>query len=199
MKSVQIALAAGVSALALASAANAVTTITLNEGTGWHYGENHAKNSTKMFNYDGAGSSSQFTLKAVVTTGLADLSFVDGFVPGDVYSISIQGFSGKTQFLDSTYYDPINHLYAGPFGSTFGPDWLSGSYGHFQSQLGNGTYTITVKDLCGSRGNPACPGFPAGWGIRLDAVPEVSTWAFMLAGVFGMGAILRRRQAIATA
>lgn len=199
MQTIQIALAAGVSALALASTANAVTTISLHEGTGWHYGENHTSNNTSMYNYDGTGSTTQFTLKAVVTDPVADLSFVDGFIAGDVYSISIQGLGSKTQFLDSTNYDSIPDLTGGPFGTTFAPDWLSGSYAHFQAQLTTGTYTITVKDLCGTRGNPSCPGFPAGWGIRLDAVPEASTWVLMLAGVFGMGAALRRRQAIAAA
>ena len=198
MKSISTALAIGVSALAMAGAANAVTTVTLGEGTGWHYGESHAANSTKMYNYD-AVNGSQFTLKAVVTNALDDLSFVDGYTPGDVYSIAITSgggsFTAKTQFLDDTYFSPIPNLNAGPFGTTFGPDWLSSSYGHFQAQLTPGTYTITIKDLCGSRGNPACPGFPAGWGVRLDsAVPELPTWMFMIVGVFGLGAALRTRQ-----
>ena len=185
MKSISTALAIGLSALALAGAANAVTTVTLGEGTGWHYGESHAANSTKMYNYDGVNGS-QFTLKAVVTNALDDLSFVDGYTPGDVYSVSIKSaggtFTAKTQFLDDTYF-------------SFGPDWLSSSYGHFQAQLTPGTYTIPIKDLCGSRGNPACPGFPAGWGVRLDsAVPELPTWMFMIVGVFGLGAALRTRQ-----
>src|SRR5579875_1348853 len=145
MKSISTALAIGVSALALAGAANAVTTVTLGEGTGWHYGESHAANSPKMYNYD-AVNGSQFTLKAVVTNALDDLSFVDGYTPGDVYSIAITSgggsFTAKTQFLDDTYFSPIPNLNAGPFGTTFGPDWLSSSYGHFQAQLTPGTYTI---------------------------------------------------------
>ncbi len=119
-----------------------------------------------------------------------------------MYSIAIKSggatFTAKTQFLDDTFYSPIPNLTAGPFGSTFGPDWLSSSYGHFQAQLTPGTYTITIKDLCGSRGNPACPGFPAGWGIRLNsAVPELPTWMFMIVGVFSLGAALRTRKSVA--
>ncbi len=200
VKTVYLALATGVSALALASAANAVEHLTLTEGSGWHYGESHSAASTSMFNYD-AIDGNQFTLTAVIT-GEDDLSFVDGFVPGDVYSISIKSVGSvtyKTQFLGPSFFDPIPNLYGGPFGSTFGPAWLDSSYGHLQAQLSPGTYTITVQDLCGSHGNPACPGFPAGWGIRLDAVPELSTWALMLVGTTGLGAALRRRRQVAAA
>ena len=196
MAKLNILLAAGVSAVLAASGAHATTDF-LVEGTGWHYGESHAQNSASMYNFDGSGG--VFTLQTVITT-TEDLSFVDGYVPGDKYSLKIAISSGSatynTQFLDGTNFDPISNLYAGPYGSTFGPDWLSATYGHAQVQLSPGTYTITVKDLCSSS---ACGGYPAGWGIRLDAVPEASTWALMLLGVGGLGGALRSRRKAAIA
>ena len=121
-----------------------------------------------MFAFDGVGG--LFSLKAVITH-LTDLSFVDGYIPGDKYSITLALGGGSatyaTQFLGPGDFDPINHLNAGPFGTTFGPDWLNTAYGHTQIQLTPGTYFITVKDVCAHVCSTAL--LPAGWGIRLNS------------------------------
>lgn len=190
MKSFHTALAIGVSAVALASAAHAtVDLVTLTEGTGWHYGQSNALNSPHMFYWDIADGN-EFKLTVKVTSPAADLSFVDGYVPGDVYLESIKSVGGtvtyKSQFLGAGNFDTIPHLYAGPFGSTFGPAWLSSSYGHIQANLTAGTYTVLIKETGGIA--------PAGWGIRLDAVPEPETWALMLVGFGALGAAVRGRR-----
>ena len=110
MTKLNIFLAAGISAVAATSVAHATTDF-LTEGSGWHYGESHAQNSTAMYNFDGSGG--VFTLKAVVTRE-DDLSFVDGFIPGDKYAIKITLGSGSatynTQFLDASNYDSFSNL-----------------------------------------------------------------------------------------
>ena len=175
-----------------ASLAHAVTVVTLNEGTGWHYGESHAPTNGKMFNYDGGGV--QFNLKVNVTSPGADFSFVDAYLTGDKYKITISGVgTSATQFLDNTNYDSFNGLNSGPYGGTFGPAWLNSAYGHYQITLLTGVYTVTVNDL-----NKNLNSYPAGWGVRLDAVPEPASWAMMLVGVGGLGGMLRsRRKAVA--
>ena len=155
-----------------------------------------------MFNYD-AIDGNQFTLTAVIT-GDDDLSFVDGYLFPETSIPSRSSRSAsvtyKTQFLGPTFFDPINEPER--VVRSVRPSARLGSIAPtvtFKPSCRQGTYTITVQDLCGSHGNPACPGFPAGWGIRLDAVPELSTWALMLVGTTGLGAALRRRRQVAAA
>ena len=77
---------------------------------------------------------------------------------------------------------------AGP-PDNFAADWLNNDYSHFQFELTSGTYFLTVQDINKNEG------FPAGFGVRLDGVPEASTWAMLGIGFAGIGLVgLSRRR-----
>ena len=81
-------------------------------------------------------------------------------------------------------------------------DTGNGDFSQYETAYGaylDGKYTdlATADDriyLISDEGDPAHQTFAIGWP---NAVPEPTTWALMLTGFFGVGGMLRRRQAAA--
>jgi len=108
------------------------------------------------------------------------------------------GFSGNTQFGDnytvtmSTLFDAGNGQYTGSLLRTvtytgFGAD--SDNFYDVGYDL-SGTFSVTHRyDISTARGGSTSPS------IVLGAVPEPATWALMIMGFGGAGAMLRRRRA----
>ena len=97
-------------------------------------------------------------------------------------SIKCALFSGSKCFNNNT----------GPSASLFASDWKDLSFSHLQLTFGSGTYSLVVKDIKDA-------GLPAGFGVRVDAVPEASTWAMLVAGFAGLafaGSRVRRTQVV---
>jgi hypothetical protein len=132
------------------------------------------------------------TIKFVVPAGdSATFSFTDGFIPGDVYKITLSPLSFKSLFTSfPTTFDNNAGPAAGP-PDNFAADWLNNDFSHFQFGLTAGAYSITVQDTIMNEG------FPAGFGVRVDGVPEASTWAMLGAGfaAIGLVGLSRRRRA----
>jgi hypothetical protein len=164
-------------ALALAAPSYATALIV---NTGWQYDQVDAVNA--------ASENSPITF--TVPTGATDLfSLSDGFKPGDIYTVTIDGVISSISTF-TTYSTPfVNNL--GPAAGDFAADWLNNSFSHLQLQFGAGTYSLVVK------GNGA-GGLPAGVGERLDngalAIPEPATWLTMLLGFGGLGLAMRDRR-----
>ena len=170
-----------VAAAAVLMACGAAQATVVTENTGWQYGQDNAANTAQTV---------PLSLD-VTSAGGATLSVTDGFNPGDIYNVTLTegSFSEslKTQFASfTTSFD--NNL--GPAAVYFASEWLDNTFSHQQLTLGVGTYTLTVKDLS------TAYGYPAGFGFRLDAVPEPATWAMSLMGLLGIGAVLRTRRAL---
>jgi hypothetical protein len=171
-------LAAAVFSAAISVSSSAFATLTLPFDGGWYYDQvTSAKDLA--------------SIKLVIPAGDSGLfSFTDGFIPGDVYRITFDGLSIKTQFaLFPTPFDNNKGPAAGS-PDDFAADWLDISFSHQQLEFAAGTYTITVQDIQNK-------GFPAGFGVRLDAVPEASTWAMLGVGfaAIGLVGVSRRRKA----
>jgi len=167
-----------VAGLSLASTAHAATNITPQLDLGWYYGQVNAINQPQV------GAPYDLTVAA----GTEDtFSLTDGFIPGDTYAV-ITKIGGVTITGTSTF-----TTYATPFVNNLGPaayfsaDWTNNSYAHYQDLLSAGSYMITIKDTS------SCCGYPAGFGYRVDAVPEPATWAMMLAGFAALGFASFRR------
>ncbi len=171
--------AAALAAVLGAASANAET---ITAGSGWQYDE-----ATKL-NYASSESPWSFT----VPTGKEYIfSLTDGFLAGDDYTVTINGFitAPTTYTLYPTTFD--NNT--GPSASLFASDWKDISFSHLQLTFGSGSYSLVVKDIKDA-------GLPAGFGVRVDAVPEASTWAMLIAGFAGLavaGSRVRRTQAVA--
>jgi len=189
----------------LTSVASA-STIVLNEGTGWQYGQiANIPNAKKPGTFlqvlqDVSGSTVTAISADVDNPGGATFSLTDGFVAGDTYSIKIgtqTSLTGKPGI--NNYLPDLFNNNSGPYASFFAADWSSSSFAHLQVQLSMGDYTITVKDLSTNKDGSLKFGAPAGFGFRLDAVPEPASWAMMLVGLGGLGGALRARRKSVTA
>ena len=166
-----------VAALALAAQSQATVLIV---NTGWQYDQVDVANA--------ASENSPITF--TVPTGATDLfSLSDGFKPGDVYTVTIDGVISSISTF-TTYSTPFVNNF-GPAAADFAADWLNKSFSHLQLSFGAGTYSLVV------RGNGA-GGLPAGVGERLDpgslAIPEPATWLTMLLGFGGLGLAMRNRR-----
>jgi|GEM_PF-3367183 len=174
--SFKLSVIAGVVAAAAAGAASATVYLA---GGGWQYGQDNLVNAAQV---------TPITLD-VTNAGGDTFSFTDGFIAGDIYTITTgSGPFHVTNIATFTGYPSTFNNNLGPYQATFAADWLNNAYSHFQEYLDPGIYTITVKDT-----SPKA--LPAGFGFRLDAVPEPATWGLMLLGVGAIGANLRRRTA----
>src|ERR1700722_687812 len=130
--------------------------------TGWQYDQVNKANAASI----------NSPLTFPVAAGTTDLfSLSDGFKPGDVYTVTVDGAisSISTFTLYSTPF--VNNF--GPAAADFAADWLNKSFSHLQLEFGPGAYSLVVK------GNGA-GGLPAGVGERLDTgtlgIPEPATW-----------------------
>lgn len=203
MTKFKILLLGAVAAAGLASSANAATFLNLTVNTGWQYGQlaqvttvnpTTHKSTTSIVLQD----SSAVTVSAIKFTIVGNpenFSLTDGYLKGDKYAVTFK--SGPATISSSTVFGPnpyqpdqfVNNF--GPFKTPFANDWSQSGFGHLQVTLGAGTWTATVKDLTPH-------GYPAGFGFRLDTVPEPASWALMLVGVGGLGGMIRsRRKAVA--
>jgi hypothetical protein len=170
-------LAAALLAVGISVASPAFAGTVLLPDTGWQYDQ--------VDNARAASQNSVITLTVPAgDTGFFSLS--DGFIPGDVYKVTVNGIvSVPTTFT----------LYPTPFINNFGPaagffaaDWLNTAFGHLQLSFAPGTYSLVVH-------NTHSEGFPAGVGERFDiAIPEASTWA-MARPRFRRDRLCRREQA----
>ena len=163
------------SAVAAAFLALPASASVLVENTGWQDDILSAANSTT--------DNSPWTFTIADT---ATFSVVDCCVVGDVYKL----YDGATLLKTSTFYAGSGVQASGGYGSF----WTSPAYSKLAFAVGPGSYSFTIV-------GDGVGGIPAGLGVRLDsgAVPEASTWAMMLMGFGGLGAMLRRtrRQAVA--
>lgn len=166
-----------VAALSLAAPSQA-TALLVN--TGWQYDQIDAPNA----------ASDNSPLTFTVAKGETDLfSLSDGFKPGDLYTVTIDGVISSISTFTSYSTPFVNNF--GPAAGDFAADWLNNSFSHLQLAFGAGTYSLVVK------GNGS-GGFPAGVGERLDngalAIPEPATWLTMLLGFGGLGLAMRDRR-----
>ncbi|MGH7025193.1 MAG: PEPxxWA-CTERM sorting domain-containing protein [Caulobacteraceae bacterium] len=173
-----------VAVLAMAAlAASAQADTTLVAGTGW------IDDSVSAANTPSDNSTVTFT----VPSGQTDIfSLSDGFVTGDVYSVTVDG----TTTYDSTFTVYPTNFPTGLGDTYYDGAWTNSDYSHLQVDFGAGTYDLVIEDTS----DPGF-GYPAGLGYRLDAVavPEPAAWALMFAGLGMAGYGLRRRQRLAGA
>jgi len=159
--------AAALSAFALPAAAAAIVA-----DTGWSEDELQAANAATL------SSPWTFTL-----TGPGVFRVTDAYIPGDSYWL----YDGATLLATSAFVAKSS-LDASFFDSA----WTDAAYSKLEYALGAGSYSLTIK-------GDGVAGLPAGLGVRLDtltsAVPEPTTWAFMIVG-FGLlgGAVRASRQ-----
>jgi len=188
-KSALLALATVSAFAAVPTASNAA--VLLLQNTGWQYGQVSAKNQPQ----DNA------PIYFTITESQGGVfSFTDGFAAGDTFKITQYGNTTATPPKTGTYLSTFATYYltsdgtpsGTPFVNNFGPaayfssDWTSNNFSHFQALLGAGSYSVVVTDT-------ANVGYPAGFGFRLDVVPEPATWMMMLFGFGIAGFALRRR------
>jgi hypothetical protein len=138
-------------------------------GSGWQYDQADALNSPSE------GSPWTFT---VPTGDSYTFSLTDGYIAGDIYSVTINGLVTATSTFTQYATTFVNDL--GP-AAYFASNWTDSAFSHLQLTFSAGTYSLVIKDIQDE-------GLPAGFGVRLDsAVPEASTWAMLLAGFAGLG------------
>jgi hypothetical protein len=109
------------------------------------------------------------------------LSIVDGFIPGDTYTIS-----GDLSGITSFYAGSLTDVQAS---GTYGAAWTDDSYSKLALWIAPGTYSFSIT-------GDGAGGTPAGLGVRLDAaaMPEPASWALMVGGLGAIGAVMRRRR-----
>ncbi len=163
MKSLMI----GALATALGAAGANAEAITV--GSGWQFDQASKINT--------ASENSPWTF-TVPTGDTYTFSLTDALIVGDVYTVTIDGFVTVTSTF--TLYPTTFDNDTGPGAATFAPAWLSDSYSHLQLTFTSGAYSLVVKDIKDA-------GLPAGFGVRVDGIPEASTWAMLLAGFAGLG------------
>lgn len=173
-------LMAGTAIAASMAAAQARATL-LVVGTGWQYDQADTANTATI------QSPWTFTVPSGKTYYF---SLSDGFVAGDVYSIKINGSITLNSVFADFETNFVNNL--GPAAVYFATPWTLSNYSHLQLQFDPGIYSIVIKEIHNK-------GLPAGVGVRLDAVPEPSTWAMMGLGFLGLAfAGYRGRRAVNT-
>ena len=111
----------------------------------------------------------------------AILSIVDGFIPGDIYTLS-GDLSGVTTF----YVGSASEVQAT---GSYGSYWTDGAYSKIALWIAPGSYSFSIT------GNGA-GGTPSGLAVRLDAaaVPEPASWLMMAGALGGVGIAMRRRR-----
>jgi hypothetical protein len=177
-------LLAATAAMATLAVASPSLALALVVGTGWQSDEIDAAHMPSL------GSPITFTVGA----GKEDLfSFTDCCIPGDSYTVMVNG---------ATAFSTFHTLYPTPFddslgdGADFAGPWTDTAFAHLQLGFAPGSYSLTVE-------GDGIEGLPAGFGVRLDpgvgvgtqsGTPEPATWAAMLLGFGGIGAALRKRR-----
>ncbi|HEX4181692.1 MAG TPA: PEP-CTERM sorting domain-containing protein [Caulobacteraceae bacterium] len=176
LKKLLVGAVAGAAALAMAAQSSATALLV---GTGWQYDQ---VNSTTT-------PSENSPLTFTVPTGATYVfSLSDGFIPGDIYTVTA---SGMTVFSTFTLYPTTFNNNLGPAAGDFAADWLDASFSHLQLMFAPGTYSLSIGGNCGG-------GCPAGVGERLDnAIPEPAAWLAMVLGFGGIGVAMRRRRKLA--
>lgn len=184
LKALLVGAVAGAATLAMAAQSSATALLV---GTGWQYDQVDSKTTP----------SESSPLTFTVPTGQQyTFSLSDGFIPGDVYTVTSMGMTVTSTFtLYPTTF--VNNL--GPAAGDFASAWLDPTFSHLQLLFAPGTYSLTIGGNCGA-------GCPAGVGERLDSlssvkgntIPEPATWLAMLVGFGGIGMAMRhrRRQAL---
>lgn len=134
------------------------------------------------------GTLTIFVTSTDLTAPVGNLDWTSGFTANFVS----QGWS----VTESTYYDPSNGKFGGTLLSseTFGPGDPLGRHDHSLANPGPGPYSVTEEYVITAGGAGSALST-----ISLQAVPEPATWGLMLIGVGGLGAVLRRRNALARA
>ncbi len=112
-------------------------------------------------------------------------------------------YSGGVFQFDFAAGDEFSGTYSGFFSPTAVPNVLNSTVNYIVTS-GTGRFlgaTGTVQGVGTLDRNPATPinNLTLSGVLNLPAVPEPSTWALMLFGFTGLGAMLRRRRATATA
>ena len=129
------------------------------------------------------------------TTGSFSFALTDGFLYGDNYTVALSDYGNLigtwTTIPGLTATPFVNNL--GPYAAEFAPAWNDPGYSKIALESGAGQWSVSVTGDCGSG---VCP---AGFGYRVDAVPEPATWAMLLVGFGAMGVAIRSRRKVATA
>ena len=176
MRKIVTGLLAAAALTAVASGpARADVDVALTDGASW---------TTFFFADDGSafqdldGNTLDFTF---TLTSAALLRVTDGYDDGDQFSVTINGVTSATSpgVFDGTY---IGTAWNQPFS-----DPATGAlFSHATYDLGPGTYVVTGIVT-------QSPFFSGAGAIQLGGVvPEPATWAMMLVGFGGLGAVLRR-------
>lgn len=147
-------------------------------GSGWQIDEVDTNSTSSL------GSPLTFT----AASGAYAFSLVDGFIPGDVYTIVLNGSETFTSTFGLTATPFDNSL--GPAAGVFAPAWTDTSYSRFELWFGPGSYSFVVTDDSNIE-------YPAHFGYRLDALPtpEPITLSLFGAGLAGAVAMRRRKEA----
>jgi hypothetical protein len=173
--------AAALAVLVAAPAAKAATIIvpvTLNTWETYLFGG--ANDPTQDFWQDLDGDTLEF---AVTVASHSVLTVTDGWNDGDRFNVSINGVS-----VGQTSVPTID-------GDDQSDNWAAASvdpkFSHARYVLNAGTYLIT--------GFATASPYGAGQGALLLGVPEPATWAMMLVGFGGIGAVMRKARRTAAA
>jgi hypothetical protein len=182
---------------ALTSAPALANSVALTNGGGWY----QAFFSTPDTSFqDANGNDLDFTFTLTKTTTLL---VADGGFSGDEFDVVINGVdAGDTS---ASIFDGKDVEYGPPtddhecFSCAVYDPAYNTSFSHGAFVLGAGTYDVTGSVLIGGQSGGS-DAFGAGaFGIALGGVPEPATWAMMLTGFFGLGAVLRRSRRLAVA
>jgi hypothetical protein len=177
LKKVLAGAAISIAALGFLAAPASATPLTV--GTGWQYDQVNAADTPSVnspLTFTGlAGHSYQFSL-------------TDGFVVGDTYTITLDGVDVFTTTPGLTATPFVNNL--GPAAATFAPDWIDPAYSKIALQFGVGDFSFVVT-------GDGAGGLPAGFGYRLDQIPEPVTLSLFGAGLAGAAAMRRRKKKVA--
>jgi hypothetical protein len=121
------------------------------------------------------------------------LRITDGFNDGDQFAVTINGVTSDTSptvFTGNNIFDNWTSVFTDPS--------IGATYSHMTYLLGAGSYTVTGVAILSPFGSGSAA-IELGGVDGLPAVPEPTTWALMLVGFGGLGAMLRqsRRKALA--
>lgn len=210
-------------AMTVATGAQAADVVTYNSTPtdGWFYGSgnDYVPSNTAVLTTDGGN---QIFLRmhktfdvAPTSDGAGVYSFALGTDPMSVdWGIDTSGSSNVTAFLAftnvatglETGFDPFvgqpdNSFSSGSTENSFRLNWLNvGGFG-FDPNVDN-TYRVQLQ-LIDHNNNDAVSTLNVfaklGDGAGAGAVPEPATWAMMLIGFGGLGGVMRKRRAMATA